>query len=121
MKEQQIQLDHDRERAALDHEYVIREQEALRWLNKQLQAQVANLQNNSAQTEVDPENNRSSSLYALDKLIQKQIKEAKLPHHQIVHCWALRRYLEELIQQSLLKEYVLTPKAAFGQSHPQPS
>ena len=82
MKEQQIQLDHDREQVA----------------------------------------NRSSSLYALDKLIQKHIKEAKLPHYQIVHCWALRRYLEELIQQSLLKQYVLTPKAAYGQhTHSLPS
>jgi len=27
------------------------------------------------------------------------------------HCWALRKYLEELVKQSFLKEHVLTPEA----------
>ena len=39
-KEQQAQSNHDREQAALDRENVIREQEALRQLNEQLQAQI---------------------------------------------------------------------------------
>jgi len=35
----------------------------------------------------------------------------RLRGHQTIHCLALRRYLEELIQQGFLKEYVLTPEA----------
>ena len=34
--------------------------------------------------------------------------------YQTIHCWALRKYLEELIKQGFLKEYVLTLKATSG-------
>ena len=40
--------------------------------------------------------------------------------YQIVYYWALQRYMNELIQQGLLKEYILTPEAAFGQLNTQP-
>ena len=45
MKEQQAQSDRDREHMALDRENAIREQEAVRQLNKQLQTKIAALQN----------------------------------------------------------------------------
>jgi len=32
--------------------------------------------------------------------------------HQTIHYWALRRYLEKLVQQGLLKEYILTLEEA---------
>lgn len=35
--------------------------------------------------------------------------------HQTIHCWVLRRYLEELNQQGLLKEYILTLEAISRQ------
>jgi len=41
--------------------------------------------------------------------------------HQTIHCWDLLRYLEELIQQGFLKEYVLTPEAISKQLKTQPS
>jgi len=41
--------------------------------------------------------------------------------HQTIHCWALRIYLEELIQQVFLKEYVLTPEAISQQPNTQSS
>ena len=50
MKEQQAQSDRDRQQAALDHENGIREQEALRQLNNQLQAQIVALQINQPST-----------------------------------------------------------------------
>jgi len=31
--------------------------------------------------------------------------------HQIIHRRSLRKYLEELVYQDFLKEYVLTPRA----------
>ena len=34
--------------------------------------------------------------------------------HNTLHCWALWKYLEELIQQDLLKEYILTLEATSG-------
>ena len=34
--------------------------------------------------------------------------------HKTIHCWTLRKYLGELIQQDLLKKYILTPEAASG-------
>ena len=32
--------------------------------------------------------------------------------HKTIYCWALRKYLETLIQQDILKEYILTPEVA---------
>jgi len=34
--------------------------------------------------------------------------------HKIIHCQILRRYMEEIIRQGFLKEYVLTPNAGSG-------
>jgi len=45
MKDKQAQSNCDWEQVALDHKNVIREQEALRQVNEQLQAQIAALQN----------------------------------------------------------------------------
>ena len=32
--------------------------------------------------------------------------------HKTIHCQSVQKYLEELIRQGLLKEYILTPEAA---------
>ena len=66
---------------ALDRESIFREQEKLRLLNKQLQAQVTALQNNPAQTGGKLENNRPLNLLVLDELIQKRIMEAMSLDH----------------------------------------
>jgi len=53
MKEQmkeQVQSDGDQQQAALDRENAIREQEALRSLNDQLQARIAASQDNQPST-----------------------------------------------------------------------
>ena len=68
---------------ALDRKNLIREKEEQKLLNQQLQTQVTALQNNSTQTEGDPESNISPNLHALDKVIQRWIVEAKLPQHLI--------------------------------------
>jgi len=60
---------------------------------------------------------------------QPRVKHPKLSHHNLlllgleeycsyhdckghktIYCWALQRYLKELIPQGFLKEYVLTPE-----------
>ena len=84
MKGQQLQSDREREKMALDCKNIIREQDELKLLNQQLQTQVVTLQSNFTQTECDLESNKSSSLHALDELIQERIVEAKLPQHLIL-------------------------------------
>ena len=63
------------------------------------------------------------------KLIQHNFSlpesEEYCSHHdykgyQTVHCWALRRYLEELVQHGFFKEYILTPEVIFRQPNTQP-
>jgi len=55
MKEQQAQSDRNREQTTFDRENVVREQEALRQLNDQLQAQISALQNNQSSTQSESE------------------------------------------------------------------
>ena len=79
MKEQQAQSDRDQEFATLDHENAIREQEPLRQLNNQLQAQFTALQNplTPTQSESKLEIGESLDIRILDELFQRRIKEAK--------------------------------------------
>ena len=67
----------------LDRDNILHEQEELKQLNQQLQAQVAAPQNNSTRAEGEAENSGSLDLHVLDELIQKWIMEAKLPQHLI--------------------------------------
>ena len=81
----------------LDRENIIREQEELKLLNQQLQTQVVTLQNNSTQTNDEPESNRSLSIRALDELIQNWIVEtqaASAPDPNYLHplLSSLQRY-----------------------------
>ena len=69
MKERQVQSDCEREQMALNRENNFREQQKLRLLNQQLQAQVAALQINLTQTGYELENNQSPNLFAFDELI----------------------------------------------------
>ena len=75
MKEQHAQSGREREQMTIDRENILQEQEKLKLLNQQLQAQVTCLQNNLAQSEGKIENNRSPNLLALDELFQKRIME----------------------------------------------
>jgi len=54
----------------------------------------------------------SSKLWANDLWANKE--------HQTIYCWALRRYLNELIQQALLNVYVLTLEIIFRHLNMQP-
>jgi len=51
------------------------------------------------------------TLYTLERKITLLIMTMR---HQTIHCRILRKYLEELIRQGFLKEYVLTLRAAFN-------
>ena len=73
LMEQQQKSDREREQMILDRNNILCEQEELKQLNQQLQAQVAALQNNSTRAEGNAENNGSPDLHVLDDLIQKRI------------------------------------------------
>ena len=83
MKEQ-AQSDREREHTTLGHENAIRQQEALRRLNDQLQAQIVAFQNNQPSTlsESKPEVGGSAEIRILDELIQKRITKANPQSHQ---------------------------------------
>ena len=68
----------------LDRDNILREQEELKLLNQQLQAQVITLQNRSTRAEGNAEKDGSPDLRVLKELIQKQIMEAKLPQHLVL-------------------------------------
>ena len=55
MREQYVQSDHDRKQAALDRDNAVREQEALKQHNDQLQEQIAAFQKISVQTQPEDE------------------------------------------------------------------
>ena len=79
MKEQQYKSDREQEQMILDRDNIFQEQDELKLLNQQLQAQVVALQNRCTQAEGDAENGASPDLRVLKELIQKQIIRAKLP------------------------------------------
>lgn len=58
MKEQQARSDSNRQQATLECENIVREQEALKQLNDQLQTQVAALQSTQAQMQSEDEPER---------------------------------------------------------------
>ena len=62
-------------------------------------------------------------LYEMKEQTKEQQAESDREREQMIldRKNVLQKYLKELIQQGLLKEYVLEPEAASRQSHPQPS
>ena len=94
---------------ALDRKKIFQEQERLKLLNQQLLAQVTALQNNPVQPKGDRENSRSPNLRTLNKLIQKQIREAKLLSHPTPIAKVHKSPLSKKIQECEFTKKFSTP------------